>query len=210
LNTASQSTPSSVNDSLLHVRAVQAVNLGAGQIYLISIKDKDGNAFGGSKTYKQTVPPNAPVKQYWSLTAYDRELHLWGTWCIQCITEMPTVQKLYDHYRNDPQVKFLIISRMDSPSSVRSYAHRNRLDLPFYVTHDDDIPQSMHLNQFPSTFLYAKDGTLVSKHIGAADWSDRLSSHSSINSSSNKHITGRQLFLPPTCPAITPPTRLVA
>jgi thiol-disulfide isomerase/thioredoxin len=100
-------------------------------------------------------------------------LDLWGTWCVQCVVEMPTVQKLYDHYRNDPQVKFLIISRMDSPSSVRSYAHRNRLDLPFYVTHDDDIPQSMHLNQFPSTFLYAKDGTLVSKHIGAADWSDR-------------------------------------
>jgi len=49
--------------------------LGAGQMYLISIKDKDGNDYDGSKTYKQTVPPNAPVKQYWSLTAYDRELH---------------------------------------------------------------------------------------------------------------------------------------
>lgn len=50
-------------------------NLGAGQMYLISIKDKNGDAFDGSKTYKQTVPPNAPVKQYWSLTAYDRDLH---------------------------------------------------------------------------------------------------------------------------------------
>jgi len=49
--------------------------LGAGQMYLISIKDKDGNAFDGGKTYKLTVPPNAPVKQYWSVTAYDRELH---------------------------------------------------------------------------------------------------------------------------------------
>jgi hypothetical protein len=33
--------------------------LGVGQMYLISIKDKDGNAFDGSKTYKVTVPPNA-------------------------------------------------------------------------------------------------------------------------------------------------------
>ncbi len=31
----------------------------------------------------------------------------------------------------------------------------------------------MQLNQFPSTFLYAKDGTLVAKHVGAADWSDK-------------------------------------
>jgi hypothetical protein len=49
--------------------------LGAGQMYLISIKDKDGNDFDGAKTYKQTVPPNAPVKQYWSVTVYDRERH---------------------------------------------------------------------------------------------------------------------------------------
>ena len=49
--------------------------LGAGQMYLISIKDKDGNTFDGGKTYRLTVPANPPVKQYWSLTAYDRELH---------------------------------------------------------------------------------------------------------------------------------------
>ncbi|GGA65387.1 thioredoxin [Edaphobacter acidisoli] len=99
-------------------------------------------------------------------------LDLWGTWCIQCVAEMPTVQKLYDHYKDDPQVKFLIVSRMDSPFAVRSYARRNHLHLPFYVTEDEDIPQSMRLNQYPSTFIYAKDGTLVSKHAGAADWSD--------------------------------------
>jgi thiol-disulfide isomerase/thioredoxin len=100
-------------------------------------------------------------------------LDLWGTWCVQCVAEMPTVQRLYDHYKNDPQVKFLIVSRMDSPAAVRAYAHRNQLDLPFYITHDDEIPQSMQLNQFPSTFIYAKDGSLIAKHVGAADWSDR-------------------------------------
>ena len=98
-------------------------------------------------------------------------LDLWGTWCIQCVAEMPTVQTLYNHYRNDPQVKFLIISRWDTPASVRRYARRNHFDLPFYVTHDDDIPASMHLNQFPATFIYSKNGQLVSKHTGAANWS---------------------------------------
>ena len=46
--------------------------LGAGQFYLISIKDKAGNAFDGGKTYRLTVSANAPVEQYWSATAYDR------------------------------------------------------------------------------------------------------------------------------------------
>jgi hypothetical protein len=49
--------------------------MGTGQFYLMSIKDKEGNSFDGSKTYKLTVPANVPVQQYWSLTAYDRETH---------------------------------------------------------------------------------------------------------------------------------------
>jgi hypothetical protein len=49
--------------------------LGAGQFYSISIHDKDGNAFDGGQTYQLSVPPNVPVEQYWSVTAYDRETH---------------------------------------------------------------------------------------------------------------------------------------
>jgi hypothetical protein len=49
--------------------------LGAGQYYLINIKDKDGEAYDGAKTYRLRVPPNVPVEQYWSITAYDRETH---------------------------------------------------------------------------------------------------------------------------------------
>lgn len=48
---------------------------GAGQYYLISIKDRDGNALDGGKAYRLSVPANAPVEQYWSATAYDRATH---------------------------------------------------------------------------------------------------------------------------------------
>jgi hypothetical protein len=49
--------------------------LGVGQYYLINIKDKDGASYDGSKAYRLHVPPNVPVAQYWSVTAYDREMH---------------------------------------------------------------------------------------------------------------------------------------
>jgi hypothetical protein len=48
---------------------------GIGQYYLMTIKDRDGQSLAGSNTYRLTVPANAPVKQYWSATAYDRETH---------------------------------------------------------------------------------------------------------------------------------------
>lgn len=49
--------------------------MGQGQFYLINIKDKSGKSYDGSRTYVQHIPAGAPVEQYWSLTAYDRETH---------------------------------------------------------------------------------------------------------------------------------------
>ena len=48
---------------------------GAGQFYLMTIKDKDGKDFDGGETYRLNVPANAPVNQYWSATVYDRATH---------------------------------------------------------------------------------------------------------------------------------------
>lgn len=52
-----------------------ARHLGAGQYYLMAIKDRAGQPLDGKKTYRLTIPPRAPVTQYWSATAYDRETH---------------------------------------------------------------------------------------------------------------------------------------
>jgi hypothetical protein len=50
-------------------------HLGAGQFYLMTLKDNAGQPLDGKKSYRLTVPPNAPVKLYWSATVYDRQTH---------------------------------------------------------------------------------------------------------------------------------------
>lgn len=52
-----------------------AKHLGTGQYYLMSFKDHAGRQLDGAETYRLRVPANAPVEQYWSVTAYDRETH---------------------------------------------------------------------------------------------------------------------------------------
>jgi hypothetical protein len=52
-----------------------AKHFGAGQFYLMTLKDKQGRFFDGGKAYRLTVPANAPVTQYWSATVYDRATH---------------------------------------------------------------------------------------------------------------------------------------
>lgn len=52
-----------------------AKHLGEGQFYLMSTKDKAGRPLKGGETYVLHVPPDAPVKLYWSATVYDRANH---------------------------------------------------------------------------------------------------------------------------------------
>ena len=45
---------------------------GVGSAYLGGYRDKDGDWLDGSMNYKLTVPPNAPMKQFWSITVYSQ------------------------------------------------------------------------------------------------------------------------------------------
>ena len=67
-----------------------AKHLGAGQYYLMTIRDKDGKPFDGSGTYRLNVPANAPVKLYWSATVYDRATHA-------LIRDQPLFKPRVDH-----------------------------------------------------------------------------------------------------------------
>ena len=47
--------------------------VGAGQEYLEAQKDSDGDWLDGGKNYVLTIPANAPVAQFWSVTLYDND-----------------------------------------------------------------------------------------------------------------------------------------
>ena len=71
---------------------------GGGQFYLLNIVDRAGKPLQGNKTYRLTVPANAPIEQYWSATAYDRETHalIRGTSRPSLASNDTTVQKNSD------------------------------------------------------------------------------------------------------------------
>jgi thiol-disulfide isomerase/thioredoxin len=95
----------------------------------------------------------------------------WGTWCAPCVAEMPSLQKLYNHYKADPDVEFLFIASRDSAVDVRNFAQRRHLDMPLYIEDDTDT-STYEVSTFPSTTIYRKDGSVFLKQTGGADWSD--------------------------------------
>lgn len=51
--------------------ALIATTPGTGTSYLQAFRDKNGSYLDGGKNYKLNVPANAPVKNFWAVTAYD-------------------------------------------------------------------------------------------------------------------------------------------
>ena len=50
-------------------------HMGAGQFYLFVSRDNAGEPLDGAATYRLAVPPNPPVRQYWSVVLYDFATH---------------------------------------------------------------------------------------------------------------------------------------
>ena len=99
-------------------------------------------------------------------------IDFWGTWCEGCIEEMPTLERLYDRYRADPKVAFLIVSQNDSLDKVEAFVAKNHLTMPFYYTGSDSVPSPLSHSAWPATYFISPDGILRGTYFGGGDWSD--------------------------------------
>jgi hypothetical protein len=73
-------------------------HLGAGQFYLMSSKDRQGQPLDGGSSYRLTIPANVPASQYWSAVVYNRETHtlIRGASRLSRSSQDPTLQKNAD------------------------------------------------------------------------------------------------------------------
>jgi thiol-disulfide isomerase/thioredoxin len=95
----------------------------------------------------------------------------WATWCGPCRKSFPAMQKLYEMYRNNPDVAFAIVNVWergdDRVKIVNDYLKNNpSLTFPVYLDKDDSVVSKYGVTGIPTKFFLGKDGRIQFKEVG--------------------------------------------
>lgn len=96
-------------------------------------------------------------------------INFWATWCPPCRAEMPSLNELYNQFKNDNRFVFLFINEDEDWQKAKDYLQKAGFAIPL-STSSGLIPAELYSGTLPTTLVLDKDGRLVMKHEGLADY----------------------------------------
>ena len=155
----------------------------AGGLYVYIQKQINDLNFGGEAM--NFPPPQIPVETKvniaWKLEALDGTvinldeeykdkvvfINFWATWCPPCIAEMPTIERLYQIFKN--RIGFACITN-ESLETIREFKTKKKYSFTLYHI-EMEVPDEFEPERIPATFIISRDRKVALKHVGGADWS---------------------------------------
>ncbi len=94
-------------------------------------------------------------------------VNMWASWCTPCKYEMPTIQKVYEEFRDRGLMVLAVnLTKKDNLTSVISFVEEYDLTFPILLDVDGKVEEAYQLRGLPSTFFIDRDGIIQSVVIG--------------------------------------------
>ncbi|MGD1074659.1 MAG: redoxin domain-containing protein [Thermodesulfovibrionales bacterium] len=97
-------------------------------------------------------------------------INFWASWCPPCKEEIPSIQMLYQHFRDDGRFRMLTVLYKDEYQKAIAILRQNNYDFPVLTDTDGRTASFYGLTGVPETYIVDKKGVLREKVIGPADW----------------------------------------
>ncbi len=95
-------------------------------------------------------------------------LNFWATWCPPCVGEMPGIQDLYDKFKDNNDVVFLLVSN-EELSKIKTFIDKREYTFPVFSSRYKS-PDVFFSKSIPTTFVISKYGKIKVKETGAVNW----------------------------------------
>ena len=99
-------------------------------------------------------------------------LNLWATWCQPCRAEMPSMQKMYNNYKNK-DFTIIAVSQGENLNTVKNFSNSNHYNFPIFIDKNNEIARSYSTGSIPTTYLINKQGYLIAQFIGGREWNSK-------------------------------------
>lgn len=99
-------------------------------------------------------------------------LNFWATWCPPCRAEMPSINTLYEQFKDDKNVVFLTVDTDGNYKKAKAFLKKKQYGLPLYVA-DSQIPGELLGRSIPTTVIINKKGQIAYRQEGAADYGNK-------------------------------------
>ncbi len=99
-------------------------------------------------------------------------VNIWATWCPPCLSEMPSMEKLYQRFK-DKDFQILAVS-IDATGTdgVAPFIKNHNLSFPVLIDSKGMINKLYRTTGVPESFIINKKGLIVKKIIGPIDWAE--------------------------------------
>ena len=98
-------------------------------------------------------------------------LNFWATWCPPCREEMPSMEALYQKFKERGFVMLAVNVDENGESAVKKFLQKTPYTFPILLD-SDNVAQNLYgVFRFPESFIIDREGIVVEKIIGGRDWS---------------------------------------
>ncbi len=96
-------------------------------------------------------------------------LNFWATWCGPCREEMPSMEGLWQRFKEEDFV-ILAVDLRESRGEVVSFMKEYGLTFPVLLDSKGEVGSMFGVRAIPTTYLLDSEGRIVGGAIGARDW----------------------------------------
>lgn len=97
-------------------------------------------------------------------------VNFWATWCPPCKREMPSMEVLYQTFKDDDLVMLAINVEKGGREAVAGFLLESPYNFPILLDENSEVQNLYGVFQFPVSFIIDRNGLVVKKVIGAVHW----------------------------------------
>ncbi|MBI2468157.1 MAG: redoxin domain-containing protein [Candidatus Rokubacteria bacterium] len=102
-------------------------------------------------------------------------LNFWATWCVPCRTEMPTIEDLFQRYREQGLEVLAVNLDMLSTAGVEAFVKEVAVTFRVILDPAWSTARAYNVTALPTTYLIDRSGNVVVREVGERNWNDGVS-----------------------------------